>query len=369
MIPNTIVITPPPAHPPPDPFPPDAYDVIDDDELTDLLAAVPAPVVLPVVPQPDVQGAQQGNDDDNNDNDNDNNDHLFPEITDEEGDEEEDDYHETGAYIDPTEDETGANTEDHDIEVQEVGAYADNTATGAAAADNNLKGGAQPPQYNLRDRRAPPDRLREAMDNPHDSKSYHAPVQLLQQGSDAQGLDAQCRYIFGWVMNQMTAKAGLVKHGKSAEEALLKEFMQQRDLDVYEILDPLSLTKEQRQAALRAINLLKEKRNGDLKGRTVADGRKQRPLYTKAETASPTVSTVALMLTIMIDAYERRDVATADVAGAYLKAKMDDFVLTSSLASQWTSVIYGTGLFRLCYLRERSEGSIRTSQKGFIWIR
>jgi hypothetical protein len=178
------------------------------------------------------------------------------------------------------------------------------------------------PRYNLRDQRSQPDRLRDAMDNPHDSKSYHAPVQLLQQG-----LDAQCHYIFGWVMNQMTAKAGLAKHGEFAEEALLKEFMQQRDLDVYEILDPLSLTTEQKRAALRAINLLKEKRNGDLKGRTVADGRKQRPLYSKAETASPTVSTIALILTIMIDAFERRDVATADVAGAYLKAEMDDFVL------------------------------------------
>ena len=191
MIPNTIVIMAPPAHPPPDNFPPDAYDVIDDDELTDLLAAVAAPVVLPVVPQPDVQGAQQGNDDDNNndnDNDNDNNDHFFPEITNEEGNEEEDDDHKTGAHTDPTEDETGANTEDHDIEVQEVGAYyADDTATRAAAEDNNPEGGAQPPRYNL-----PPDRLRDAMDNPHNSKSYHAPVQLLQQGSDAQGLDAQC---------------------------------------------------------------------------------------------------------------------------------------------------------------------------------
>jgi hypothetical protein len=66
-------------------------------------------------------------------------------------------------------------------------------------------------RYNLRDQRSQPDRLRDAMDNPHDSKSYHAPVQLLQQG-----VDAQCRYIFGWVMNQMTAKAGLAKHGEFA---------------------------------------------------------------------------------------------------------------------------------------------------------
>jgi hypothetical protein len=128
-------------------------------------------------------------------------------------------------------------------------------------------------------------------------------------------------------MTQMTARAGLKKHGKFAQMALLKEFTQQRDLDVYEILDPLGLTHEKKVMALRALNLIKEKRNGDLKGRTVADGSKQKGLYPKSETASPAVSTAALMLTILIDAYERRDVATADVAGAYLKATMKDHVI------------------------------------------
>jgi hypothetical protein len=50
-------------------------------------------------------------------------------------------------------------------------------------------------------------------------------------------------------------------------------------------------------------------------------------LYDKSETSSPTVSTDALMLSILIDAHERRDVATADIAGAYLKAPMDDYVV------------------------------------------
>jgi hypothetical protein len=64
------------------------------------------------------------------------------------------------------------------------------------------------------------------------------------------------------------------------------------------------------------------------KGRTVADGSIQQDLYTKDETSSPTVSTDALMLSLIIDAFERREVvATANVAGAYLHAKMDDFTL------------------------------------------
>ena len=124
----------------------------------------------------------------------------------------------------------------------------------------------------------------------------------------------------------MTARAGIRKHGQAAEEALMEEFAQLEHMSAYTAIDASTLTAQQKQAALRAINLIKEKRSGKLKGRVVADGRPQRSLYTKSETASPTVSTDALIVTIIVDAHERRDVATADVAGAYLHAVMEDFV-------------------------------------------
>jgi len=47
----------------------------------------------------------------------------------------------------------------------------------------------------------------------------------------------------------------------------------------------------------------------------------------KVEMISPTVSTDALMLSIIINAFENRDVATANVEGAYLHTDMEDFVL------------------------------------------
>ena len=43
--------------------------------------------------------------------------------------------------------------------------------------------------------------------------------------------------------------------------------------------------------------------------------------------ASPTISNDALFLTMLIDAWEDRDVATTDVDGAYLHADMDDYTL------------------------------------------
>ena len=107
----------------------------------------------------------------------------------------------------------------------------------------------------------------------------------------------------------------------------MAEFSQLEDLDVYEPLDPKHLSRVQKKAALRAINLIKEKRCGRLKGRTVADGRPQKGMYDKSETASPTVATDSLMVSIIVDAFERRDVATADIAGAYLKAHMKDYTI------------------------------------------
>jgi hypothetical protein len=124
-------------------------------------------------------------------------------------------------------------------------------------------------------------------------------------------------------------KAGIEKHGQVAIEALFEEFTQLHDLGVFEPQHASKLSSPERQAALhvRAISVVKENRCGRIKGRTVVDGRAQRKLYTKDETSSPTVSMDALMLSLLIDAHERRDVAVADVTGAYLHAHMKDFTL------------------------------------------
>jgi hypothetical protein len=125
----------------------------------------------------------------------------------------------------------------------------------------------------------------------------------------------------------MTATAGDKKCGQAAVDALLQAFCQLDDKDVFDPIDALTLTTGQKQEALCAVNLIKEKRSGKFKGHTCANGRSQRAHYTKEETtSSPTASTDALMLSLMIDAKEGRDVGTADVEGAYLHADIEDFV-------------------------------------------
>ena len=223
--------------------------------------------------------------------------------------------------------------------------------------------------YNLRERPTSTVRFRNAIDTLHNSKSYYPPTehkQLFQYQShhpksvpaysmlhtqahhfertlqQVRPGDAKAKFAVDFVLahvtngmqqdagikkTQMSFKQGLLKYGKDAEAALMKEFAQLEDLHVYESVNARLLTHEQRKRALRAINLIKEKRNGQIKGRTVADGSVQRSLYDKSDTASPTIATDALMLSMIVEAYEGRDVATADIAGAYLKAYMKDFVL------------------------------------------
>ncbi|KAI2493500.1 Reverse transcriptase (RNA-dependent DNA polymerase) [Fragilaria crotonensis] len=110
---------------------------------------------------------------------------------------------------------------------------------------------------------------------------------------------------------------------------MTKEFVQMEVLNVYHSVKASSMTPLQRKTALRAVNLLiKEKQDGNLRGRTCADGRPQRRFYEMAQTTSPTVSNHALVISIIERGRIRGpDVEVGDIAGGRIKADMDDFVV------------------------------------------
>jgi len=124
--------------------------------------------------------------------------------------------------------------------------------------------------------------------------------------------------VFGKVLTQMTAKAGIRLYEQEAVQSLMKEFAQLEDLGVFLAKSSNKLAREQKGEAHRAINLITKKRDGHIKSRTVADGSVQRDLYEKSQTASPTVSTDAILISLLVDAYEQRDAAVAYVVAAYL---------------------------------------------------
>ena len=87
--------------------------------------------------------------------------------------------------------------------------------------------------------------------------------------------------------------------------------------------DATTITSLEKKKVLRAVNLIKEKRSGDLKGCTCVDGSGQRKYLKQDESvASPAASLESLIITLLVDAYEGRDVAVYDVPGAYLQASL-----------------------------------------------
>jgi hypothetical protein len=129
----------------------------------------------------------------------------------------------------------------------------------------------------------------------------------------------------GIAMTQDSVKKGLKAFGDDGTQALLKELRQLHDRQVVKPKGPDEITRQQRHDALRYLMFLKKRRCGTIKARGCADGRKQRE-YTSKETSSPTVAIEALMLSCIIDAKEGRDVATADIPGAFMQTDMVDTV-------------------------------------------
>jgi hypothetical protein len=130
----------------------------------------------------------------------------------------------------------------------------------------------------------------------------------------------------GTAMTQMGMKKGIKTFGARAVEAVQKELKQLHDRAVVKPRHASELTAEQRKASLQYLMFLKEKRNGTVKGRGCADGRKQRESTKKEDASAPTVAIEALMLSCTIDAMEGRDVATVDIPGAFMQADMDETV-------------------------------------------
>ena len=128
-------------------------------------------------------------------------------------------------------------------------------------------------------------------------------------------------------LTQMSANKGIKMFGDKALDVIMKEYQQLDNLGVFKPLMSNKINKKQKLNALNAIDLIKQKRCGKIKGRTVADGGKKRDTYSKSEVYSPALSLEGFFATLAIDAKEERHIAVADIPEAFLKADMDDLVI------------------------------------------
>jgi hypothetical protein len=112
--------------------------------------------------------------------------------------------------------------------------------------------------------------------------------------------------------------------GEGGVEAVRGEMQQLHDRKVMEPRHARDLTPEELREALGYLMFLKRKRCRKIKGRSCADGRKQRPHIDRADTAPLTVVTKSVFLTAVIDALENQDVAIVDIPGAFMQVDLDD---------------------------------------------
>ena len=150
------------------------------------------------------------------------------------------------------------------------------------------------------------------------SEKYH--IQCFQV-SDAYDKALHVMFI------QMSAHKGIKLFGERAIAAIVKELKQLNDgvIPGNPVIEPIPFDKQTNQdkkEALEAVNIITEKRTGKIKGRMCANGSRQQKYLKEGENfASPTASLESIMATLVIDAQEGRDIAIADVPGAYLHAK------------------------------------------------
>ena len=156
----------------------------------------------------------------------------------------------------------------------------------------------------------------------------------LSKLSHASFMQVVCDVIFaqtatsGNQKKQMSATKGFETYGEAAVAAIIKEFTQLTKgavpgKPVVGAVGASTLTFDGKRKAMPAVNLIKEKWNGVIKGRMCADRSGQRKYLKQDESvASPTASLDSLFVSLLIDAYERRDVGTYDVPGAYLHAEL-----------------------------------------------
>ena len=154
---------------------------------------------------------------------------------------------------------------------------------------------------------------------------------------------------------QMSLKKGLRMFGERGKEAVRKEIKSFKDFDVIEPILVKELTYQQKLDALPLMMSLKEKSTGEIKGRGLAGGHKDRGKIPPGEATAPTAITESLYITSAIDAFERRFVGLLDIPSAYLHARTGGAQGNQLCGARWDS-----GGFV-------SAGGSKCGQQGALW--
>ena len=112
------------------------------------------------------------------------------------------------------------------------------------------------------------------------------------------------------IITRLGTNADIKQREKRSVQAIFKEMKQLYDGNVIKPLLPFEVTSNTKNKVLGYLMFLKDKRDGEIKGRGCADDRPQQIYKSKAETSSPTVCTEFIFISCAIDAQEDMDLHT-----------------------------------------------------------
>jgi hypothetical protein len=160
---------------------------------------------------------------------------------------------------------------------------------------------------------------------------------------------------------QYSLKQGLKAFPVKARDTTIAEITQLHEMQVFQSVHKFSLTNQDLLRVLNSITFIKQKRCGKIKARICADGRPQQAIFEKWEATSPTVRTESVLLTSVVDAYEKRVIDVYDIPGAFLHTTQTD-VVHMKLTGEMTD-------FLVCVCSKTySEYVTIENEKSYIFI-
>ncbi len=125
-------------------------------------------------------------------------------------------------------------------------------------------------------------------------------------------------------MQQLLVKSALREWEDDARAAGEKEVNQLHWRETFGPRQMLELTTEQQTKILQSHMFIGKKQTGETQARMVAGRNTQRGHVTKEESSSPTVSTKAVLLTLIVDAHKGRNITVVDIPNAFIQTQVDD---------------------------------------------
>lgn len=211
-----------------------------------------------------------------------------------------------------------------------------------AKRGTNLQGWKDPGVLHPPRNRVKVDQERESVLNMYEGAGYNAQrgvinIEMNKGAPPSRAMtEEECEFhVVGLVLaNMYNLRKGTELFGERADEAVLKELTQIDEFETYQPVHKHELLLEDRKKALELTMKITEKRadktgHRKIKGRMVADGSKQRSYegYEKSDGSSPTARTDSVIMSGVIDAHERRNVAVIDVENAFLQSDNDQRII------------------------------------------